>query len=319
MITSVKSSAANYLQELQSAWNTFWFRAEDPFLLGLLRLLVGSMVFYTHLVWTLEFSTFLGTGGVLTADYGQMLSGSGGSFWSHFYWIQSPTLLLITHIFALVVFACFALGLFARTAAILSFLFLVSYAHRATGALFGLDQINGFLTFYLALGPCGAALSLDRWLRRKKHPTSIASVEPSVGANLSLRLIQVHMCVVYLFAGLGKLQGPSWWNGEALWGALASYDYQTLDLTWMAGYMWLINLMTFTSIVWEVSYAFLVWPKLTRPICLLMAFIVHAGIGLGMGMLTFGLIMIFGNLAFLPSAKTRQVFESVSKRRTQSS
>jgi hypothetical protein len=37
-----------------------------------------------------------------------------------------------------------------------------------------------------------------------------------------------------------------------------------------------------------------------------MAVAVHAGIGLAMGMITFGLIMIFGNMAFLDSASVRR-------------
>ncbi len=118
-------------------------------------------------------------------------------------------------------------------------------------------------------------------------------------SNIAIRLIQVHMCLVYLFAGLGKLQGDSWWNGEAIWGAIASYEYQTLDLTWIAGHMWLVNVLTLITLAWEVSYAFLIWPRLTRPIYLLIAVVVHLGIGLAMGMLTFGLIMIYGNLAFV--------------------
>jgi hypothetical protein len=125
-------------------------------------------------------------------------------------------------------------------------------------------------------------------------------------ANISLRLIQVHMCIVYLFAGLGKLQGETWWNGQAIWGAVANNEYQTLDLTWLAAHMGLVNLITYGALFWEVSYPFLIWPKLTRPIWLAMAVAVHAGIGLAMGMITFGLIMIFGNMAFLDSASVRR-------------
>ena len=107
------------------------------------------------------------------------------------------------------------------------------------------------------------------------------------------------MCIVYLFAGLGKLQGNTWWNGEAIWGAFASHEYQTMDFTWLCDYMWLVNLMTLTALTWEIVYPFLIWPRLTRPIMLILAFLVHLGIGVAMGMVEFGLIMIIGNMAFI--------------------
>jgi hypothetical protein len=43
----------------------------------------------------------------------------------------------------------------------------------------------------------------------------------------------------------------------------------------------------------------LVWPRLTRPWILVIAFFVHAGIALFMGMITFGLMMLVANLAFV--------------------
>ena len=60
------------------------------------------------------------------------------------------------------------------------------------------------------------------------------AAQPTVRANLALRLLQVHLCVVYLFSGCGKLLGASWWEGTALWGAAANVQYRTLDLRWLA-------------------------------------------------------------------------------------
>src|SRR5262245_18602021 len=54
----------NYLRELFAVaidgWNRFWFTPADPASLGLVRILTGLMLFYTHLVWTLDFDAFLG-------------------------------------------------------------------------------------------------------------------------------------------------------------------------------------------------------------------------------------------------------------------
>ncbi len=297
MISRIAQPFLIGLHAAATGWDRFWFSSASPRLLGIMRILVGAMLTYTHLVWSLALPTFFGNDGVLPPKYAGMLYGDSAGLWTHFAWIQTPWAMWLFHLCAILTMLLFTLGLWTRGTAILSFLFMVSYAHRATGALFGLDQINGFLTLYLAIGPSGAAYSVDQWLRRKRSLPD--SARPSVMANIALRLIQVHLCVVYLFAGCAKLQGASWWNGEAIWGAIGSLDYQTVDLTWLAHAMWLVNLVTIVSLAWEVSYPFLIWNRHARPFYLALAVLVHLGIGLCMGMLTFGAIMIIANMAFL--------------------
>jgi hypothetical protein len=290
-------------------WNRFWFTPDDPALLGLMRVLVGSMVFYTHAVWTIDLEQFFGNAALLPRDYRNLLGDGNSSYglpsllWSHFDWLPADSWLLPVHLVGLAIIALFTVGLWTRWTGILTALLVISYVNRTTGAQYGLDQINSFLTLYLALGPSGEFLSVDSFLARRQG-RGVGS--RSVLANIAIRLIQVHMCIVYLFAGLGKLQGDTWWNGQAIWGAVGNYEYQTLDLTWLAAHMGWVNLITYGTLFWEVSYPFLIWPRLTRPIWLAMAIAVHAGIGLAMGMITFGLIMIFGNLAFLNSALIRR-------------
>ena len=295
----------DYLSETSYQWNRFWFLPRSAEVLSIMRILVGSMLLYTHLVWTLELNTFFGPDGVLPVDYRSSYPEIGSYAWSHFDWSTSTLWIWGSHFLALTVFALFMFGAFTRVTSVLAFLFVVSYGNRATGALFGLDQINAFLTLYLAIGNCGQFYSIDARLR-SSTPTQQGRAAVSALNTIATRLIQVHLCIVYLFAGLGKLQGTTWWNGEAVWGTLASYEYQTIDLTWMSEAMWLVNLLTLLTVAWEVSYAFLIWPRLTRPVFLAIAAIVHLTIGLSMGMLTFGLIMLYANAAFIEPSWLRR-------------
>ncbi|HMO14295.1 MAG TPA: HTTM domain-containing protein [Pirellulaceae bacterium] len=297
----IKSYCANLL----NAWDRFWFNQADCFVLCVMRILVGIMLVYTHCVWSKELMTFFADSGVLARDYTQALHGNSWFAWSHFYWFQSPTMLWVVHAFAIVIFAMFTLGIFTRATGILSFLLVVSYANRAAGALFGLDQMNAYLTMYLAIAPCGHALSVDAWMRTKRGLAPLPQV--TTWANVAIRLLQCHLCVIYFFAGTGKLLGPAWWGGEAIWMSFASYEYQSIDMTWMVHYPLVMNAITLSTLLWEVSYAYLVWPKMTRPIMVGMAILVHAGIGLTMGMITFGYIMIVANVAFISSALLRKV------------
>lgn len=296
-----------YRESLQG-WNRFWFAPTDPATLCLIRVLTGGMLFYTHLVWSLSLEDFFGARGWLAPEAVATFQGPSYA-WSYFWLIDSPTLLWVVHLAALVVFLLFALGWCSRVTAVLSYVAAVAYVNRVPGALFGLDQINVMLAMYLMLGPCGARYSLDRWFQRRRAGDSLQPVVPCVSANVAVRLIQLHMCVIYLFAGLSKLMGPTWWEGTAMWGAIANLEYQSGDVLWLVRWPIIVNLMTHVTIAWEISYSALVWPRLTRPLVLLLAIPLHLGIAIYMGMVTFGLIMLVGNLAFVAPWLVRSLVE----------
>lgn len=313
----------DYFRQLWRAsiggWNRFWFQAVDPATLGLIRLLGGSMILYTHCVWSLSLMRFFGPHARIGSDIARQLNDSSFA-WSYLFWIRSPALLWIVHILALVVLLMFAAGLFTRITSVLAFAITVSYIHRVPGALFGLDQINGLLALYLMIGPAGAAYSLDNVLARRGWLNFLprwlrggaGGQEESVTANISIRLIQLHMCIIYLFAGLAKLQGETWWDGTAMWLAFANYEYQSLDMTWLASHPYILNFLTHLTVAWECSYIVLVWPRLTRPLVIALAIPLHLGIALCMGMITFGLVMLIANLAFVSPPLVRAVVDPLA-------
>jgi hypothetical protein len=230
--------------------------------------------------------------------------------WSYFWWIHAPMQLWTAHIVALIVFAMLTVGLFSRIVAPLAAIATLSYIMRAPGALFGLDQINAMLALYLCIGPCGARYSVDRWLRKGRAGQGGAGeVEPSVTANIAIRLMQLQMCIIYLFAGTSKLMGLAWWNGLAMWFAFGNYEYQSIDMTWIAGWPLLLSLLAHVTIVWETFYCVLIWSKRWRPIMLLLAVPLHLGIAVCLGMITFGLAMLIGNLAFVAPNLIRHLLE----------
>jgi hypothetical protein len=216
------------------------------------------------------------------------------------------------HIAALAVLAMLTVGLFTRVVSVVAWVISLSYCHRLTGTLFGLDQINVFIAMYLMFGDSGGVWSLDRWLAT--HRSLETPVRATIGTNIAIRLLQVHMCVIYLFGGISKMRGGTWWDGSALWFAFASLEYQSLDMTWMVKHRWLLALLTHITVFWETFYCFFVWPKLTRPICLALAVLVHLGIAVCLGMKTFGLAMIIGNIAFVYPEKIRDIVGYFSRR-----
>lgn len=303
-MSQLSRSIADWLRAVWAGWNRFWFTPADPATYCLIRVLAGAMLLYTHLVWTLRLEEFLGPDSFFALGARESIRASVWR-WSHFRWFDSPLWLWGTHLAALGTLVLLTIGLWTRAAAVLAFLFTVSYIHQAAGAVFGLDQINVMLALYLVVGPAGACYSVDAWLARRRGQGPKAS--DSILANIAIRLMQLHMCVIYLFAGLSKLRGPAWWDGSAMWMAFANFEYQSWDMTWMADWPQLVSFLTHVTVAWEISYFALVWPRLSRPVVLLLAVPLHLGIGLCLGMMTFGLAMLIGNLAFVPPGMVRRV------------
>ncbi len=303
----VRQRARRAWEGVWGPWRRFWFEPADPTPLAVMRILFGGMLLYTQIVWGLNLEGFLGPHGWQGETLVRTLQADQFA-WSFWWWV--PVSLHVTvHLVCLVILAAFMLGAFTPTTSVLAYLITIAYANRAPMANYGLDQINGMAALYLAIGPSGRVLSIDRLrehLRGARARLSqgldpvIPSVQPSARANLALRLMEVHLCVIYVFACLSKLQGESWWNGLAIWQAVSNLEYQSRDLTWLAWYPWLVNLLTHATIVWEVTFWALVWRPALRPFVLLMGTAIHLGIGAFMGMWTFGLAMIFAYVSFLP-------------------
>ncbi|NBX29910.1 HTTM domain-containing protein [bacterium] len=282
------------------SWNEFWFTPADPLPLAVVRICTGLLLAWSCLVWLRDVDAFFGPGGWLPAHEVWRMNDQPWQ-WSWYFAASSPNAVRVLGGITLAAAVLLTLGVATRLSAVVALAGLVSAANRASLNVFGLDDTLGLLLIPLVIGPAGACLSVDRWLGLAGQGG------PSVTAAVALRLLQVQLCVVYFFSGCGKMFGASWWEGTAIWGAVANGHYRTLDLTGLARHPLVTNALTLGTLFWEVAYPAIVWPRLTRRLALAMAVAVHLGIGLSMGMLEFGLAMITANLAFVPAASWRSL------------
>jgi Vitamin K-dependent gamma-carboxylase len=323
------SEAAGYLADLAAAsrrgWNHFFFSAADPTSVGLMRAAVGLLAFWSLFVFGLDLHDYFGTTG--WAEPGAIRALNRPLAWS--FWLLIPDIWLRAVWFlCLITLGLFALGLFSRVTAVLSWVIIVSTVRRVPIALYGFDQIVSALAFYLAVTcASGQAVSLDRfWRRWRQTGRSLArrpdhaGADPNsppfqsgtpcatVTANLALRLIQLHLVVVYGVAGLAKLQGPSWWTGLALWKTMTTGEFVVFNFTALAAWPLLVNLLTHASLALELLYPVFVWVKAIRPLALVLVITLHLGIALmSPGLAEFALIMIAANLAFVPGSWLRSL------------
>ncbi len=240
--------------------------------------------------------------------------------WTYLALTESMPIIWCHEIVACIAGLCMALGFMTRMFSILAWFTTLMTAHRMTGMLFGLDQVTLMLAMYLCLSRSGSLWSLDSWLNQRfqdaykrhtwlRHCSGLLTLgcDSTISAcwsnTFATRLIQLHLCVIYLFGGLGKLRGEMWWDGSAMWYSVASYEYQSLDMTWTGHFSVLSSIATHVTLFWEFSYCALIWPKWTRGWMLSVALLVHGGIALFMGMITFGLMMIVANAAFVSPSR----------------
>jgi predicted DCC family thiol-disulfide oxidoreductase YuxK len=316
------NDVGGYLSDLRRAtlrgWNTFFFSSADPTSLGLVRIAVGLLAFWSLLVFGLDLQDYFGSTG--WAEPGAIRAIEGPLAWSFWFLVPDGWLRPVWCL-CLAVMALFTVGLFSRVTAVVGWVIVVSTVRRVPIALYGFDQVLSTLTLYLAMtGASGQAVSLDRFLERWRQARAAAgrvikragppgrrvrSDEPgrppaTVSANLALRLIQLHLVVIYGMAGMAKLQGPNWWNGTAIWKTMATGEFVTLDFTAFAAWPLLVNLITHASLGLELLYPVLVWVKIVRPLLLAGVVAMHVGIAvMSPGLTEFALVMIAGNLAFV--------------------
>lgn len=182
------------------------------------------------------------------------------------------------------------LGLFCRTASIVTWILFLCTAKSTELLSYGVDNFTIIGLFYLVIAPLPDAWSID--VRCRGRLLRSASLH-----GLHRRVLQLHICIIYFFSGVAKCAGPDWWNGTSLWRALtrAPFDVVSPDVLIRLGF--LLPVAGILVCVMEATYPVFIWPRKTRLIWLLGVLGLHAGIGLTMGMYLFACIMIVLNMA----------------------
>src|SRR4029079_6029405 len=106
-----------------------------------------------------------------------------------------------------------ALGFHARLSAFLAWGLHLGFMTSGFASFYGVDRLANTFLFYLFLFPSGRA-----WTFASRSASSREKETIPVG---SLRVMQVHLCVIYFAAGLDKAGGSEWWTGEAIWQAIS--------------------------------------------------------------------------------------------------
>jgi predicted DCC family thiol-disulfide oxidoreductase YuxK len=75
--------------------------------------------------------------------------------------------------------------------------------------------------------------------------------------------------------------------------------YNRLVLDVLASQYWLVNVATYSTVLIELAYPFLIWQRRTRPYLLAAAIFLHLQFATFMGMPYFSFVMIMGHMSFV--------------------
>ena len=207
---------------------------------------------------------------------------------------------------------CLLAGLCCRFFAIGAwFLYLCTVK---SGLLFayGVDSFTTIGLFYLMIAPLPDAWSLD-WRLREHRAFSPERF------GFHRRILQLHLCLIYFFAGLSKSLGADWWNGNSIWRALTRPPFNLVSAEVLIRFAYLLPAIGILVCLLETGYPVFIWLRQTRPFWLAAILLMHLSIGLTMGLYLFASIMIVLNVsAFGPDSLaqlTRKLFWRSSRAR----
>jgi uncharacterized membrane protein YphA (DoxX/SURF4 family) len=287
------------LRRIVDAWLRFWFAVDDTRPLELVRIGTGVVLFIGYAMMAGHVAEFFSDDGWLPMRDAVLLR-ERASF-SLLYDVTDPWRVRL--VWGVCLGSTLLLTLGWRTSWVkwIALACHVSFMNRAPNITYGVDHITGILLWLLCFAPIGRALALDAGRSESWRPAWLRALD-GARASACQRLVQIQMAIVFFFAGTAKLRGNDWWDGDAIWYALADQEFNGLPLQPFAENMWVVNALTYFSVLVEIGYAFLVWDRKTRPFALVGAVSLHAGIATMLSMILFGLAMIAGHLAFTPSA-----------------
>jgi hypothetical protein len=184
------------------------------------------------------------------------------------------------------------IGLKTKIVAIVCWLFHVLLLNNSPLTSYGLDSFLLSLLFYCCIFPVHLSWSVDYW----RKPILIDENQ----LKLFLIFIQLNLCIVYATAGLSKLEGQTWSNGDAIWFAITQpqfFSRFTMPLlNFLSTYPLTVKFLTWGTLVLEISYAIFIWIKNIRVAFFFAIIMMHLFIGVIMQLYLFSLIMIVFNL-----------------------
>lgn len=213
-------------------------------------------------------------------------------------------------------------GWHARVSAIVVLFLYVSLVTTNPVATDQTDNAFRIILFYFCFTDLSAKWSFDARRREKragKHPMARSVVPgwlPTAIHNAGIIAVALQVFLIYVVAGLSKVQGSQWQDGTAVYYPLRLDAFGVWpglnDLLVANGV--LINIVTYVAVFVQLFFPFLMLQRWTRIAALICILGMHAGIGIFMGLPLFSLSMMAADTIFIRDSTYAKVEGAVRER-----
>lgn len=263
----------------------------SPMPLGIFRILIASFALLQAALWYPDWHAFFGQEGWIQWEISEALNESWRLHLSDVFSLSQQLGLsagaTVEVMFWLYVGSVVGLlvGWHTRVWAVSSWAIHYVLLSTISTFVYGVDIFLHISMFYLMIMPANKALSLDVKQGR-------VSAAPNWGVTLSIRVLQLHLCLAYASAGFEKMLAADWWNGNVLWRSMVQPEFRQYDVTFLADFPWVVMVLSWFTMILETFYFIGMYIPKVRVFWLLGMIGLHLGIGMFLGLWLFGLIMI---------------------------
>lgn len=282
------------IKKIWSHWDGFWFAPQSLLSLAYMRIMLCATLLYMNFTrfWNLDFYT--DSSWIPRARALEVMPELGRPLFLWAFWPDSWNLGM--NIVLVVMLAFLTLGVGGRWLMWAAWVVNAGFLQRNYAVNFGADVIGALFLFYMSFTQSCERLSVRNLITGKKNFQMSDTV-----SSMMIRMMQVQISAIYAYTGWEKLKGASWWDGTALWSVLANPQMTTMDFSFLRHFPWIIPVIGYVTIMFEIYFpAMVAWPR-TRYLCLLLGVSFHLGIGVFMGLMPFATVMMSTYFLFLPS------------------
>jgi len=228
-----------------------------------------------------------------------------------FYYFRDATSVTIIMLISALSMVFLLLGVKPRLAALVVYVWYVSYSARSTLTMGGWDLILRTLSFFVLICPLPKCWSLGASCSLQDS----SEVVPKFG----LTLIRIQVLTIYWQTVLDRIDTSFWWNGEFMGYFFLSHNSRW-PMIWIADYELLLQISTYLVIAVEIMLPILLMVRRWHRAGLLIGFLLHGGIVLtayNLGM--FFLTMMTLYLSFLRQNDIEWITKRIQRLRSKAS
>ena len=284
-------------------WDRFFFRAQSTAPMTLVRVAWGAIVTAWAISLLPDIDPFFVKGDLM---YERNLSEGAWNVLPHL----PDGAGLVVCLVLLAAGVATMVGWHTRLSSLIAVLMLL-ILQRANTAIFNSgDLLLRQIGICVALSPCGLLWSLDaRRARRKERRRNVHR------APYGMRFLQLSLCLGYFLSAWSKSRGNTWQDGTAIALSLRIEDLERYAAPeWLFDQAVLLNLFTWATLAFELTFFALVWNRRLRPWVLGAGVAFHLGIDVFLDIGFFSLAIYTAYLAFLPDDVANRIVARFDRR-----